>query len=245
MIYMTLYLLQSFISSSTTFSWHFVYSTTLWLLLLSKSILTFIFFFFCLFALLFSLLSQTILTCRLLTNLPTHLPFVPLPFYFKTSIFPLSPLPYWARSLFFLASTPPSFPSSFPSNASSRFVLQLCQHSLSGSISFSGSPISCLPSNFTWCGAQGMASCRHLTAHSSLLIQSSLNILHLFVKFIHSLFNLPAQAGYSPVSQAACFFPIPSRKTLAGKSHDPLLPPHPLSIPLLLPLLPLLFSPHP
>lgn len=48
--------------------------------------------------------------------------------------------------LSFVLSTPPSLHPSF------RFVLQLCQHSLSRSFSFSGSPISCLPSNFTWPG---------------------------------------------------------------------------------------------
>lgn len=74
----------------------------------------------------------------------------------------------------FFFSTPPCL-HLFP-----RFVLQLCQHSLSRSISFSGSLISCLPSKFTWPGVMWVwrdlqLLADHFIAQSSLPVESSLH----------------------------------------------------------------------
>lgn len=77
---------------------------------------------------------------------------------------------------------PPSIP---PFHCpSSRFVLQLCQHSLSHSISFSGSMISCLPSTFTWPGVvRWDGQLTRFPAQSSLQIESSNTNLSTFYAF--------------------------------------------------------------
>lgn len=127
----------------------------------------------------------------------------------------------------FFLSTPPCL-HPFP-----RFVLQLCQHSLSRSISFSGSLISCLPSNFTWPGVMWVWRDRqlladHFIAQSSLPVESSLHKPMFF--FLH--WPLLCSLSYLLwvlffFSWFACFSPPPlsthPARERQGRSRDPLL----------------------
>lgn len=185
--------------------------------------------------------SFPILFCFPISFYFTFLSFISLPFPFYLpnpsfillyfillftlfSLFSLRTASLYSRS--FALPTPPS------PCPSSRFVLQLCQHSLSLSISFSGSLISCLPSNFTWPGVvrkdgqlpADTFHCPVITSKSNPLTQTSMVFFygHYFYSqfYMHVFFY----------SWSACFSPPPfassnerERERDSHKSHDPLL----------------------
>ncbi len=127
-------------------------------------------------------------------------------------------------SHFFILSTPPSLCPSF------RFVLQLCQHSVSHSISFSGSLISCLPPNFTWPDVVLREGQLLADAFHSPDIPSNQILLHKPLCFFYCLlFLLSSLPSWGPicfggfvVSWSACIFPSsffsPSNKRERGKT---------------------------
>nr|XP_033484499.1 uncharacterized protein LOC117258104 [Epinephelus lanceolatus] len=130
-------------------------------------------------------------------------------------------------------------PSSLPPSLrpSSRFVLQLCQHSLSRSISFSGSLISCLPSNFTWPGVVWRDGQLPADAFHCPVITSNRILLHKALCFLYwplFLLSFPPARGscdFFFLSSLLVFFPLlflfpphPVReRERQGKSRDPLL----------------------